>query len=69
MLKKMFKLNNVKALTKNQQKQINGGFGGDECSTVCYQHGDCCIYILNLPPPFGSIEQPGQCLGLRCVPY
>lgn len=69
MLKKLIHLNEIKTLSKNDQKKINGGFFGDNCSTVCYNHGDCCIYISHFPPPFGTIEQSGSCLGLNCIPY
>lgn len=67
MLKQVLNLGTIKTLSKDEQKRVNGGFFGDRCETVCYQHGDCCIYISQ--SPLGSFEQLGECLGLNCIPF
>lgn len=49
-----------KALSKAEQRSINGGFG-EECDThagTCTNHGDCYNLIRNLP----SFCQFGCCI-------
>jgi len=45
MLKDILKLNGIKELDKNQQKNVSGGFGGfggfGECPTLCQTAQDC----------------------------
>lgn len=65
MLKQVLNLGNVKTLSKNEQKEINGGFG-DRCGQVCHKHGDCCVVVIN--SPLGSFKEEGRCYGLQCIP-